>query len=137
MDIEYIFLLAFNPLFLMFTAFCICLICGVGGAALAGFNTGASDTTAKKECKYILRRAGILLLIAVVIAQIMTILFAFEIKVWAFVMLGLLVVWIIITLILMNTKKIRNLAKIVEDSKIDTKYSNENDNQEDLKEDEM
>jgi len=74
---------------------------------------------------------------AVVIAQIMTILFAFEIKVWAFVMLGLLVVWIIITLILMNTKKIRNLAKIVEDSKIDTKYSNENDNQEDLKEDEM
>jgi len=42
MDIEYIFLLAFNPLFLMFTAFCICLICGVGGAALAGFNTGSS-----------------------------------------------------------------------------------------------
>lgn len=67
----------FSICFLTMYIYAIPLLFGIGGKALAGYHCSQSETTAGKEHKYILRRAGICLLVITMLSHAMRSFFYF------------------------------------------------------------
>lgn len=82
----------FSICFLSVYIYSILLLFGIGGKFLAGYHTSSKETTACKEHKYILRRAGVCLLLIAITAHAMCLLFIFEKYIWGGIMIGLLII---------------------------------------------
>lgn len=115
MDIESIIILAFCPMLLPFYIFAILMMFGIGGKLLSGFNISKSETTAKEEYMYIVRRAGLGILIALAMAHTIIVLMVLKLYIWGGVMIGLAVAFIIAFLLYMNNKKMKEKLQAVID----------------------
>lgn len=115
MDIESIIILAFCPVLLPFYIFAILMMFGIGGKLLSGFNISKSETTAKEEYMYIVRRAGLGILIALAMAHTIIVLMVLKLYIWGGVMIGLAVAFIIAFLLYMNNKKMKEKLQAVID----------------------
>ncbi len=115
MDIESIIILAFCPVLLPFYIFAILMMFGIGGKLLSGFNISKSETTAKEEYMYIVRRAGLGILIALAMAHAIIVLMVLKLYVWGGVMIGVAVAFIIAFLLYMNNKKMKEKLQAVID----------------------
>lgn len=115
MDIESIIILAFCPVLLPFYIFAILMMFGIGGKLLSGFNISKSETTAKEEYMYIVRRAGLGILIALAMAHAIIVLMVLKLYIWGGVMIGVAVAFVIAFLLYMNNKKMKEKLQAVID----------------------
>lgn len=115
----------FSACFLCVYIYAILLLCGIGGKVLGGYHTSTKETTALKEHKSILRKAGVCLLLITAIAHAMCLLFIFEQYIWGGVTVALLILFSILSVFILNTKEMFNKEKKVKESKLEMKKEGE------------
>lgn len=108
----------FSLCFLTVYIYSILLICGIGGKGLAGYHISSKETTARNEHKYILRRAGTCLLLIAITAHAMCLLFIFGKYIWGGIMVVLLIIFSILSIYILNTKKMINKENKVKNSNL-------------------
>lgn len=114
----------FSVVFLPIYVYAILLFFGKGGSLLAGYHTSGKKTTAKKEHKYITRKASIFMLISIVLTHAMVILFIYSHYIWGIVMAVLLIKVLVIGFYLLNNKKMQKIERIIKASKINEDTNN-------------
>lgn len=93
---------------------------------MAGYHTSTNETTARKEHKCILRKAGICILLISIIAHAMCLLFIFEQYILGGVAIALLIIFSVLSVYMLNTKKmIENENKVKERAIHDKEESND------------
>lgn len=101
--------------------YAILLLFGIGGKALAGYHTSTNETTARKEHKCVLRKAGICILLISIIAHAMCLLFIFEQYILGGVAIALLIIFSVLSVYLLNTKKMIGKENKVKESTVNNK----------------
>lgn len=126
--VEIILAVFFSICFASVYVYAVLLLCGIGGKALAGYHKSSNDTTAHKEHIHILRKAGACLLFIANIAHAMCLLFIFGEYIWGGVMVALLIVSAILSVFVLNSKKMRKKEiKVNESNPINKNDEEKND----------